>query len=242
MPDGNRKNLLVYFHGMGSTKDENYEFQTALANELNAYLLSPESTLPSKRATGGYAWYPMSISGGVRRHYLNLDPASSKARRPFKSIVVLEPKDMKICFTFQMGQASQEILKELANRKLKYTDVIFSGRGQGAFAAMFQALSLKYYYPQPAKAVIPINGYYRNSLVTGGTSTKIFEKDCPVLWIAGDRDDVLPAKDKASYTILQQSGVKKLEFAVMPGSTHDILPVSGASFVAEKLRAMGISM
>ena len=181
-----RENLLVYFHGFGGDMAENLDFQHVLASHLDANLLEIQAGLPSKRPRGGFAWYPISKD---RRHYL---------------------KDNSLAF--QMGQSLGIIGNEISLKGLEYSDVILSGRSQGALVA----LRIGEHIPE-SKAVIMLAPFYKTAGFGGNYVPKV-----PVIWCEAEKDEVLPEKQKNSHKELSARGAD-VRTMMMKGATHDYL-------------------
>lgn len=148
------KNLLVYLHGFDSCNSENKKFQLALADNMDAYLLSPQTKLESGLGNGGFAWYPIKK---CNRHMTH---------NPY--------------FWFNQGLVITEIYENLSKNNLDWKDVIFFGCDQGAFTALNMALdSTK--IRQKTKGVIAFNGFYFNSEKTESKKPKL-RNDVPVLF------------------------------------------------------------
>ena len=112
------KKLLVFLHGFGLKRDENSEFVATLANKIDADAISLESALPSGRARGGFAWFP-------------LRDADANGHRAAIT-------DGFIQNSANFIRAAVDNL--LLARGQNWDDVILCGRSQGGFMAMYIAL------------------------------------------------------------------------------------------------------
>lgn len=107
------KKLLVFLHSFGFDKSNNHAFVTKLAEHYQAEVLVLDAPFPRERERGGYAWYR------VLRH-------------PKQHIW-----DEKL--DYSLNYIKKEIEAHLSGRSMQ--DVILCGRSQGAFVAMYMALS-----------------------------------------------------------------------------------------------------
>ena len=118
---------------------------------------------------------------------------------------------------FSAAFVINETNKKLKELGLDWKDVILSGRSQGAFMAMYIALSGK---ASPGK-VISLCGAYADEMLQKGLTNK----DTEIIWIEAAKDTVITDEKRNSYKNLQAKGCD-ITYILDENSDHDNLDSS----------------
>ncbi|MCL1902013.1 MAG: hypothetical protein FWG18_00100 [Alphaproteobacteria bacterium] len=198
------KNLLVFLHGFGFDKNNNSDFISNLATELNADILALDAPFESGRAYGGFAWYP--ITPDTHEYILGDE------------------------FNHSVEFIKSEIDKYLREHDMTWNDVILTGRSQGAFMAMYLALT----EIVQTRGIISLCGHDCNGLL----EKNVKNKSVPILFCSAEFED---ANRLAYHTdkILGDAGANILSI-ILSNSDHDNLSINAIPDVVAAARKMGI--
>ncbi|MDR2902287.1 MAG: hypothetical protein LBU87_04185 [Lactobacillales bacterium] len=108
-----------------------------------------------------------------------------------------------------------QIEKEVQNRRLTFSDVLFCGHSQGGFLALYLALKLG------AAGGISLCGYWPAEL----TVNPKWYTQMDLVWVEGGLDTYFEPAAKHSYQILQRAGCR-IRHVVNAKTTHEILDKS----------------